>query len=83
MTKDERQKLDRILEELGEIKGYLERVKLHDKALYGNGQPGIQERLTKIEESRKTVLVMWSVINGLIGTVAGLLAAYFTMRGGM
>lgn len=81
MTKDERTRLDKIIEELGEIKGYLDKVKTHDKLLLGNGQPGIVERLTKIEESRKTVLVMWSVINGLIGTVAGLLAAYFTMRG--
>ena len=81
MTKDERVRLDKIIEDIGEIKGSLDKIKVHDKIIFGNGQPGLVERVTKIEESRKTILVLWSCLNGLIGTVCGLLAAYFTLMG--
>lgn len=80
MTKDERVRLDKLIADVGEIKGYLDKVKQHDKILHGNGQPGLCDRVTKIEESRKTLLVMWTVVNGLIGMVCGLLAAWAAIR---
>ena len=72
--------LARMDERLGHIEGALKR---DYQVLHGNGQPGVIDRLTRLEEARRSV---WGVVQA-IGTVLLSLASmavaiYAALRGG-
>ena len=72
------EKLDLLLTEVAEIKGELKRIDGVEKAVNGNGHPGLIERVTRLEQSRKSTMIFFSVINGLVVAVSAILSVIFT-----
>lgn len=86
--------MEKIEDEIVEMKVMLARieerlVKIQDdldrdfKTLYGNGKPGVLERITKLEERQSSV---WATIKSLGGFILSILsmgiALYAATRGG-
>jgi hypothetical protein len=70
---------------VGQVVGRLEeicdRLERHDHAIYGNGKPGIEKRLDRVEvaarqagQSRKA---WWSAVVSVLGAVGSAVAASF------
>lgn len=73
------EKLDLLLTEVAEIKGELKRIDGVEKAVNGNGHPGLLERVTRLEQSRKSTMIFFSVLNGIVVAAATVLSMIFTM----
>ncbi len=65
MTNDERDKM--LMDINGNLKAVLDLSKRHDKTLYGNGQPGLCTRLTKLEAGTAAKM---SLAGGLVSLMA-------------
>ena len=74
------EKLDLLLTEVAEIKGELKRIDDLQKAVNGNGHAGLIERVTRLEQSRKSTMIFFSIINGIVVAVSALITMVFTIQ---
>lgn len=78
MTERQEAKLDEIGQKLAAMGGQLNAItnKLaeHDHTLYGNGQPGLKEKVTVLQESERANRRNTQLVLGIIGAVCAVVA---------